>query len=136
MKSSSQELSCLKCGAACGPTCGYALEGVIYCTRCAESILDTEGIPRGASVPVSWVWAGSPEPPPLDRRTSGDKAHWIILVARDQPDLLAHLVRAFANDNKVEIIMDRRKDYSRNPPGMEDRLRIHGAAVIKRPARD
>ena len=28
--------------------------------------------------------------------------------------------------------MDRRKDYSRNPPGMEDRLRTHGAAVIKR----
>jgi len=136
MKSPSEELRCIKCGADCCPTCAYSPEAATYCTRCAESILDTEGIPRSASVPVSWVWAGSPEPPPLDRRTSGDKAHWIILVARDQPDLLAHLARAFARDNKVEVIMDRRKDYSRNPPGMEDRLRTHGAAVIKRRAGD
>ena len=41
-------------------------------------------------------------------------------------------MRAFARDDKVVTVMDRRKDYSRNPPGMEDRLRIHGAAVIKR----
>jgi hypothetical protein len=62
-------------------------------------------------------------------------SQWIILVARDQPDLFAHLVRAFAGDDKVEIIMDRRKDYRRNPPGVEERLRIHGAAVVKRPLR-
>jgi hypothetical protein len=127
-------LRCIKCGADCCPTCAYSLEAATYCTRCAGSVLDTEGIPRGASVPVSWVWA--PDAAPPDRPASGDKGHWIILVARDQPDLLAHLARAFARDNKVEVIMDRRKDYSRNPPGMEDRLRTHGAAVIKRRAGD
>lgn len=57
---------------------------------------------------------------------------WVILVARDEPDLFAHLVRAFIRDDKVEVIRDRRKDYSRNPPGMEERLRTHGAAVVKR----
>ena len=31
-----------------------------------------------------------------------------------------------------EIMIDRRKDYARNPPGMEERLRTHGAAVIRR----
>ena len=62
-------------------------------------------------------------------------SQWIILVARDQPDLFAHLARAFAGDDKVEIILDRRKDYRRNPPGVEERLRIHGAAVVKRPLR-
>ena len=29
-------------------------------------------------------------------------SQWIILVARDQPDLFAHLARAFAGDDKVE----------------------------------
>lgn len=132
MKSPSEELRCIKCGADCCPTCAYSPEAATYCTRCAESVLDTETIPRGASVPVSWVWAESPDAALPDRPASADKGHWIILVARDQPDLLAHLTRAFARDNKVEVIMDRRKDYSRNPPGMEDRLRTHGAAVIKR----
>lgn len=124
---------CVKCGAICCPTCAYALEAATYCTRCAESIIDAEDIPLTGAVPASWVWSGSAATAPLDRRESADTDHWIILVARDQPELLAHLVRAFASDSKVEIIMDRRRNYSRNPPGMEDRLRIHGAAVIKRP---
>ena len=72
--------------------------------------------------------AASPYPPVRD------SAQWLILVARDQADLYGHLVRAFSRDDKVQILMDRRKDYSRNPPGMEERLRIHGAAVIRRRA--
>jgi hypothetical protein len=64
-----------------------------------------------------------------------DEAPWIILVARDQPDLFRHLAQAFAGDDKIEIIVDRRKDLRRNPPGVEERLRIHGAAVVKRPRR-
>ena len=63
-----------------------------------------------------------------------DSAQWLILVARDQADLYGHLVRAFSRDDKVQILLDRRRDYSRNPPGMEERLRIHGAAVIRRRA--
>ena len=61
-----------------------------------------------------------------------DSALWLILVAKDQADLYGHLVRAFSRDDKVQILLDRRRDYSRNPPGMEERLRIHGAAVIRR----
>jgi len=60
---------------------------------------------------------------------------WIILVARDQPDLFAHLVRSFRNDAKVEVILDRRKDSRRNQPRIEERLRSHGAVVVKRVAR-
>ena len=83
------------------------------------------------SAPAAWIWPRSARGVP-DGRVLEDKAQWIILVAKGQPDLFAHLVRAFARDDKVAIVMDRRKDYSRNPPGMEDRLRIRGAAVVKR----
>ena len=69
--------------------------------------------------------------PPL-AQTLENEAPWVILVARDQPDLFAHLLGAFAGDDKVELVLDRREDYSRNPPGLEDRLRTHGAAVIRR----
>lgn len=106
----------------CCPACAQSLESAIYCPGCAESIRNGITLPVKRSVP--------------GLRTPGDESHWIILVARDEPDLLAHLVRAFAEDTKVEIIMDRRKDFSRNPPGMEDRLRIHGAALVRRPPRD
>ena len=73
---------------------------------------------------------GTERPGPAKRE---DAALWIILVARDQPDLFRHLAQAFAGDDKIEIIVDRRKDLRRNPPGIEERLRIHGAAVVKRP---
>lgn len=75
---------------------------------------------------------GTERPGPAKRE---DEATWIILVARDQPDLFRHLAEAFAGDDKIEIIVDRRKDLRRNPPGIEERLRIHGAAVVKRPQR-
>jgi hypothetical protein len=61
-----------------------------------------------------------------------DSAQWLILVAKDQADLYGHLVRAFSRDDKVQILLDRRRDYTRNPAGMEERLRVHGAAVIRR----
>jgi len=44
-------------------------------------------------------------------------------------------VRSFGKDDKVEGILDRRKDCWRNPPGIEGRLRTHGAVVVKRPVR-
>ncbi len=106
----------------CCPACAHVIESATYCPRCAESFQNGTGLPVERSVP--------------DVGTSGAGSRWIILVARDEPDLFAHLARAFAEDAKVEIIMDRRKDFSRNPPGMEDRLRIHGAAVVRRSPRD
>jgi hypothetical protein len=128
------EQSCVKCGTACCPACAFSLDAATYCARCAESILDAEGIPLALS-----TQAGPPPrrdrardaPAPLPS-LGGDGAPWVILVARDQVDLYAHLVRAFSRDDKVQVLMDRRRDSSRNPPGTEERLRIHGAAVIRR----
>jgi hypothetical protein len=118
---------------ACCPACAFSLDAATYCARCAESILDAEGIPLTLSTQTG--------PPPRERvrdeprwlpSLGGDGAPWLILVARDQVDLYAHLVRAFSRDDKVQVLIDRRRDASRNPPGTEERLRIHGAAVIRR----
>jgi hypothetical protein len=106
-----------------------ALGSATYCGRCADSVLDAEGAPLSLSAPAAEIWSRSTRRAADDERQS---TQWLVLVARDQPDLFTHLVRAFARDDKVEIIMDRRKDYSRNPPGMKDRLRTHGATIITR----
>jgi len=127
-----QGLSCGKCGAPCCPSCAFALDSATYCVECAESILDVEGVPLSLLAPAAWIWPRSARAGFSDGRVLGDKALWIILVAKDQSDLFAHLKRVFARDDKVVIVMDRRKDYFRNPPGVEDRLRNHGATVIKR----
>lgn len=127
--SARRELSCLRCGAACCPSCAFELDAVIYCARCAESVLDAEGIPLSLSPVAGRIWSQATRE---QRARAGPVAGWVILVARDQPDLFAHLLGAFARDDKVEVVLDRRRDYSRNPPGVEDRLRIHGAAVIRR----
>ena len=113
-------LVCVRCGAACCPLCVYVFESASYCTRCAETLVDQ----RLAVVDGATARASSP--------AKSTPAEWIILVARDQDDLFTHLERAFARDSKVEIILDRRKDYRRNPPGVEERLRIHGAVVVRR----
>jgi hypothetical protein len=56
---------------------------------------------------------------------------WLIVVARGQADLYAHLVQAFARDTKVKVVLDRRKDDSRNAPHVTHRLRTHGAVIIR-----
>ena len=56
---------------------------------------------------------------------------WLIVVARGQTDLYAHLVQAFSRDSKVRVILDRRKDDSRNAPQVTHRLRTHGAVIIR-----
>jgi hypothetical protein len=128
------EQTCVRCGTACCPACAFSLDAATYCARCAESILDAEGIPlalspqAGAPPRRGFAVADLPRVPSL----GGDGAPWLILVARDQVDLYAHLVRAFSRDDKVQVLLDRRRDYSRNPPGTEERLRIHGAAVVRR----
>jgi hypothetical protein len=103
----------------------YVFESASYCTRCAETLVDQRLASVGEATPQS---STAVKPTPSDSRS----AEWIILVARDQGDLFSHLERAFARDNKVEIILDRRKDYRRNPSGVEERLRIHGAVVLRR----
>lgn len=61
-----------------------------------------------------------------------DQHQWLIIVARGQSDLYAHLVQAFSRDTKVRVVLDRRKDDSRNSPQVTHRLRTHGAVIIRR----
>jgi hypothetical protein len=56
---------------------------------------------------------------------------WLIVVAKGQVELYTHLVQAFSRDQKVRVILDRRKDDSRNPPQVTHRLRTHGAVIIR-----
>jgi hypothetical protein len=62
---------------------------------------------------------------PADQR---EIARWVILVAREEGELYAHLRAAFAGDPKVRVILDRRTDESRNAPRVNDRL--HTARVV------
>jgi hypothetical protein len=71
-------------------------------------------------------------------RPAGAKAprrdyQWVILVARDQSGLFTHLRDALRGDPKVQVILDRRANDSRNPPWVNERLRTHGAVVIRIP---
>jgi hypothetical protein len=135
LSSSADERTCIKCGTACCSACAYSLKSATYCGGCAESILDGEGVPLTLSNVEPDSWSRPTEGARQRSHTSvRDSAQWLILVAKDQADLYGHLVRAFSRDDKVQILLDRRRDYSRNPPGMEERLRIHGAAVIRRRA--
>ncbi len=56
---------------------------------------------------------------------------WLIVVARGQAELYAHLLQAFSRDTKVRVVLDRRKDDSRNSPQVTHRLRTHGAVIIR-----
>lgn len=71
--------------------------------------------------------------PDLDPKHVNGQAtkRWLIVVARGQADLYAHLVQAFSRDSKVRVILDRRKDDSRNSPQVTHRLRTHGAVIIR-----
>ena len=59
--------------------------------------------------------------------------HWVILVARDQSDLYAHLRNALRGDPKVQVTLDRRDNDFRNQPWGNERLRTQGAVVIRIP---
>lgn len=73
-----------------------------------------------------------PLPDPDQEHLNGQAARrWLIVVARGQADLYAHLVQAFSRDSKVRVILDRRKDDSRNSPQVTHRLRTHGAVIIR-----
>jgi hypothetical protein len=73
-----------------------------------------------------------PMPDPDKQRLNGlASKRWLIVVARGQADLYAHLVEAFSRDSKVRVVLDRRKDDSRNSPQVAHRLRTHGAVIIR-----
>jgi hypothetical protein len=69
-----------------------------------------------------------PQEPQLNDQAT---KRWLIVVAQGQADLYAHLVQAFSRDGKVRVILDRRKDHSRNSPEVTHRLRTHGAVIIR-----
>ncbi len=77
--------------------------------------------------------------PEIEPMADADKHHlagqsakrWLIVVARGQTDLYSHLVQAFARDPKVRVILDRRKDDTRNSPQVTHRLRTQGAVIIR-----
>lgn len=71
-----------------------------------------------------------PEPEQHHPNGQADK-RWLIVVARGQADLFAHLAQAFSRDSKVRVVLDRRKDDSRNSPQVTHRLRTHGAVIIR-----
>ena len=77
-------------------------------------------------------WVMKPMPDPEKQHLNGQAAkRWLIVVARGQVDLYTHLVQAFSRDGKVRVILDRRKDDSRNSPQVTHRLRTHGAVIIR-----
>jgi hypothetical protein len=75
--------------------------------------------------------AMKPMPDPESHQNGQASKRWLIVVARGQADLYAHLVQAFSRDGKVRVILDRRKDDSRNSPQITHRLRTHGAVIIR-----
>ena len=56
---------------------------------------------------------------------SGPMARHLFIVARDQPDLWAHLAREFRGEPGVEVLLDRRRTERRRSarPTADDRRR-------------
>jgi hypothetical protein len=51
-------------------------------------------------------------------------ARYLFIVARDEPDLWAHLAREFAGEGEVEVLLDRRRRERRRvalPTGIDRR---------------
>jgi hypothetical protein len=126
------DIRCITCGVSSSPSCGVVLDSITCCPRCAESFRDSEDVAPRLSTLIGGSPARADTFEPAGSTSVQAEAEWVVLVARNEPELLEHLAAAFATDEKVEIVIDRRKDFSRNPRGLEERLRIHGAAVIPR----
>jgi len=65
----------------------------------------------------------NPEPPRA--------ARWVILVSHEHGELYEHLCRAFSADAKVQVVLDRRADESRNPGWVKEQLRKDGVVLIR-----
>ncbi len=49
----------------------------------------------------------------LEAQSIRDKVRCLFIVARDQPDLWHHLRRDFAEDEEVQVVLDRRRGERR-----------------------
>lgn len=58
---------------------------------------------------------------------------WVILVSQQHAELYDHLRQAFARDDKVQVVLDRREDHSRNPRWVNEQLRRDGVVLIRVP---
>jgi hypothetical protein len=125
-KAGAPGLACLECGAPCCWACTFELGPATYCARCAESVV-AGGLPLNL-VALIRSWSAQAAP-----RAGTDAVDWLIVVAREHPALFRRLMRAFSGDQAVQIVLDRRRDRSRNPPGVQERLQARGAAALKRP---
>jgi len=67
---------------------------------------------------------------------------YLIIVARDQPDLYEHLAEQFSGDREVEVLLDRRQRVQAHEPerrradrqprkGFADGLRSLGVVVTR-----
>ena len=116
-------LVCVRCGVACCLGCAFSIHGDRHCRRCGEAALEWRGRLGLDTLEASACFD----------ETAAARCPWVIVVARDQPGLYAHLLQAFARDQQVEILLDRRRGAERNSPEMAERLRTYGAALVRRP---
>jgi hypothetical protein len=70
---------------------------------------------------------------PLVAKAPRRDCRWVVLVAGDEVGVYSHLRDALRNDPKVQVILDRHENHSRNPEWVNERLRAHEAVVIRIP---
>ena len=54
---------------------------------------------------------------PLTAHPPGEKVRYLLIVARNAPDLCEYLRKNFAGDEKVHVVLDRRQDERRQRAG-------------------
>ena len=63
--------------------------------------------------PRDVMWASNYQPASARKGTPLNKVRCLFIVARDQPDLWHHLRRDFAEDEEVQVVLDRRRGERR-----------------------
>jgi len=53
------------------------------------------------------------EIPQLREDTAGGRVRYLLIVAPNQPDVGSYLTRSFAGDQKVQVLLDRRRGERR-----------------------
>lgn len=80
--------------------------------------------------------------------TPGDRVCYLLIVARQAPDLYDYLTRAFAEDEKVQVLLDRRRTERRwrveaheperrqaerrRQPSIDNALSVRGVVMMRK----
>jgi len=56
---------------------------------------------------------------------------YLLIVARTEPDLWRYLKDNFAGDQKVEVILDRRRAERRRQPGIDKDLTYRFLVIVR-----